>query len=383
MHTKNLLIALLALLAACKTQSQQPPPRIPITITGHIKGISAKTDTLFIVEAHQWEKPLHFTKVVNDSFTFNISARAGYLPVALASIGYYGRNRKIELIDFSNDTRSNDTMQFAMNSFVMEPPLVTISSDPVNEKYCIVRTKVENQAYYRTQMTDFGFLPSQTHDNDPKLLLYKSIIKEYPASYYLLHLIDGNKARYSNNQLEGLLGLFTDSLRQSLFGQSIQQYVARRKEMAPETPSLALLTDKGGQAPLFSPAAKLNVIVLWASWCAPCRREIPGFKQLYGQWKQQGLHIASVAIDDNTTAWKAAVRQEQMPWPQLFADSLQSLQLKKLYETEVLPTVVFTDADGKVLRVFVGYENNSMDTYSELVATLLGNGGQGDAAMGK
>jgi len=62
---------------------------------------------------------------------------------------------------------------------------------------------------------------------------------------------------------------------------------------------------------------KLTVIDFWASWCGPCRQEIPRLVQLYKAYKDKGLGIIGVSLDEERGAWEAAVSSMDMQWTQL------------------------------------------------------------------
>jgi thiol-disulfide isomerase/thioredoxin len=59
------------------------------------------------------------------------------------------------------------------------------------------------------------------------------------------------------------------------------------------------------------------VIDFWASWCAPCRAQIPGLKTLYAKYHQKGFDIVSVSGDREWNAWQRALQIENMPWTQV------------------------------------------------------------------
>jgi len=95
------------------------------------------------------------------------------------------------------------------------------------------------------------------------------------------------------------------------------------------------------------------VINFWGTWCAPCRREIPGLIKLYEEYRGRGVEIVSLAIERR--AGPAQVRQftqqAGMKWVQLMAneDIARNLRL-----TGSVPTTIFFDATGQEVARHVG-----------------------------
>lgn len=61
---------------------------------------------------------------------------------------------------------------------------------------------------------------------------------------------------------------------------------------------------------------QLTIVDFWASWCAPCMREVPNLVALYEQYGGKGLGIVGVSLDSNEQDWKAAIDQKGMTWTQ-------------------------------------------------------------------
>lgn len=102
----------------------------------------------------------------------------------------------------------------------------------------------------------------------------------------------------------------------------------------------------------FEPAdfkGKYLVIDFWASWCGPCRNVIPEIKELYSKYNQKGLEILSVSIDSKEKDWKAALKEEAMPWPGQILAPNAGKEVLNLYQFNAIPHIVLLDKDGKII----------------------------------
>jgi thiol-disulfide isomerase/thioredoxin len=91
---------------------------------------------------------------------------------------------------------------------------------------------------------------------------------------------------------------------------------------------------------------KYLLIDFWASWCAPCRKEIPNVKKNYEQYKNHGFEVVSISIDQNAAAWKKAVQQEQLKWPNFLSPAVANQ-----FKVRAVPTMYLIDANGVVLGI--------------------------------
>ncbi len=103
---------------------------------------------------------------------------------------------------------------------------------------------------------------------------------------------------------------------------------------------------------LESNKGKVVILDLWATWCPPCRKEIPGFINLYKKYKDKGLEIIGVAFDENG--------QEVVP-PFMKAMGinypvyLDGGDIAQKYNLQAYPTTIVYGKDGKVAGKHVGY----------------------------
>ena len=81
-----------------------------------------------------------------------------------------------------------------------------------------------------------------------------------------------------------------------------------------------VMTDLNGKQMKLSDWAgkgKYVFVDFWASWCAPCRKEMPNVVEAYKRYKDKGLEIIGVSFDDNKLKWSSAVEKLGMTWPQM------------------------------------------------------------------
>ena len=79
---------------------------------------------------------------------------------------------------------------------------------------------------------------------------------------------------------------------------------------------LALCDAEGAAIPLSSVAGKANWVLLdfWATWCAPCCREIPHLREAYAAYKAKGFEIYCVSLDNDEAKWRSFTSDNDMPW---------------------------------------------------------------------
>jgi len=129
-----------------------------------------------------------------------------------------------------------------------------------------------------------------------------------------------------------------------------------------QAPDFTLTDAQGKPVKLSDFKGKYVLLDFWASWCAPCRREMPFLKAAYEKYNAQNFTILSVSMDTETDKWRKALDDEKMPWTQLLDDSKQ--QTSTLYSVQFIPTNFLIDPAGKVI---------AFGLYGEEVSKQLGS----------
>ncbi len=92
-------------------------------------------------------------------------------------------------------------------------------------------------------------------------------------------------------------------------------------------------------------------IDVWATWCGPCKKEVPFLKKLHADYKDKNLKIVSISIDkpENKEKWKNMVKEEQLTGIQIIADNEWNSEFLRNYNITGIPRFILIGPDGKII----------------------------------
>lgn len=94
---------------------------------------------------------------------------------------------------------------------------------------------------------------------------------------------------------------------------------------------------------------KYTLVDFWASWCGPCRAEMPTVVKAYDLYHAKGFEVVGVSLDNNKEAWVKAIGQLKMPWPQMSDIKGWGCEGAALYNVKAIPANVLIDQQGKIV----------------------------------
>lgn len=94
---------------------------------------------------------------------------------------------------------------------------------------------------------------------------------------------------------------------------------------------------------------KYTLIDFWASWCGPCRAEMPNLVKAYAEYKSKGFGIVGVSLDRDLDAWQKGIKALDITWPQMSDLKFWNNEGAQLYAVRSIPYTVLVAQDGTIV----------------------------------
>ena len=181
--------------------------------------------------------------------------------------------------------------------------------------------------------------------------IYKPYIETYPESGfpYMLLIPQINNMQFdkTNPLLDYCNSICTDSKKNRW--KEVVCSLLGEKRLAQETSKKLVFAAVDINGKSYSERdikGKLFLIDFWASWCKPCKEEMPHLKQINNKYKSQGLTLVGISIDKTVEEWKTYLSSNPLPWLSLFGDGNT---ITKRYDFQYIPYNLLVDSEGNIL----------------------------------
>ncbi|MCW7538588.1 TlpA family protein disulfide reductase [Aquabacterium sp. A7-Y] len=133
-------------------------------------------------------------------------------------------------------------------------------------------------------------------------------------------------------------------------------------------PDFTLRSLQGQNLRLQEQRGRVVMINFWATWCGPCREEMPHLNRLYEKYRGSGFTVLAVNVDEDGRNAASMATKLGLKFPVLF-DSDKTVS--RLYDLKAMPSTLILDRDGRVRFLHRGYLSGYENTYDQQIRDLL------------
>jgi peroxiredoxin len=135
-----------------------------------------------------------------------------------------------------------------------------------------------------------------------------------------------------------------------------------------QAPDFVLKSATGTNLRLSEYRGNVVMINFWATWCGPCRQEMPLLNDLYSRYERVGFSLLGVNIDDDSGRAMQMAEELGVSFPVLFDERKE---VSRLYQVEAMPVTLLVDREGQVRHVHLGYKPGYEEKYLTEIRALL------------
>ena len=358
--------------------SEQPTNQY--TITGNLQGLADSTILVLDPVSHEAEKPLAEFMIIDGKFTVTDTIsepRAVHLKIKDKYEGSISLMLEPGQIQVEGSLRNATVKGSALTDKYHSLLSVRDALDEIysanQERFDPIQTAVQEARKNKDQKKVKELIESEEYQ--AMLKADKEFFNKVDETYDKLFM-DNKDSFWGPLMMISLTSYFTDDMKKtyealsqeakdSYYGKKVKDELYPAGKEGTKVPDFTV-TDNAGKSFTLAELCqdkKYILIDFWASWCNPCRKEIPNLKKLYKEYADKGFQIISISIDKKKADWEKALKEENLEWPNF----LDNGDVAIAYKVKMIPTMYLIDTNG----VMVG-ENLRGEALAEKLAELLG-----------
>jgi len=361
-------------LVSCTSSKEQNKS----VIQGTIKGLG--NNSIILLDAKY--QPLDTVQASNDNFVFehklDISdpkMQGLFIPQLLNK---KDRGRRVNKTYFFVDSKTINVTASIVNENLEN---IKVTGSPTTKEYrdlyANFPASIELEKYSKPYNDAFHLYSyvEKSEEHLKTLKYYGNIIDSLQAekgkniidaieynkeSIALSYIVYQNYETKSPAFIKDLINKFSPNIRDSHYMSLLEKQIELKEasSVGGMAPDFTAVDDTNKSVKLSDFKGSYVLIDFWASWCGPCRKEIPHLKTAYSTFKDKGFQIISVSIDEKKGAWKKALKVEQLPYVKLWDEKKETSQL---YQYQGIPYIVLVSPEGKILKINEGLRGDALE----------------------
>jgi len=370
MKMKNFsCMAIMGLMAmACTSQ----PVVDGYVLKGHIEGLPDGTHVQLVPVSHDSELPFADTTVVNGQFVFTGKMEEPRAFHLLVKDAYGSRNLMLENTQMEV-TGKLVAKKEADGGVSYNLSSLSVKGSPLSARYdSLLSARTYMDSLYALNARKFAAFDSlmqaaylakdqakiqalrQSEDGKARAAADKAFFGTVDSLYRQVVMTNKDSfwgplmmisfTTYLSEDMKPWYEAFSPAAQQSYYGQKVKEELYPSGKEGTVVPDFKVKDRTGKEVSLseLRQGKKYVLIDFWASWCNPCRKEIPNLKKLYAQYSGKGFEIVSISIDQKKADWEKALKEEGLTWPNF----LDETGVAALYKVKFVPTMYLITADG-------------------------------------
>ncbi len=276
------------------------------------------------------------------------------------------KNSGLEFKGEINDYPKLGIVEIAGSNFaasvILEPGNIELIQTATSNSLKGTKANEEFQSFMDEQENLRGQLQAmqERDSSDPELVKVIEGIKKSAYNY-----IEKNKTNsigelfllsttnfFEKEELKKLLDGMRPEFLSSKKGSLIKSYAMAKEVMIGDNfIDMSFNNPEGKEIALSDYVGKNEIVLIdfWASWCGPCRKEMPTVVEAYKKYKDKGFEIVGISLDDNRDSWAQSIKSMNMSWPQMSDLGGWKSAAAVTYNVTSIPLTLLVDKDGKVI----------------------------------
>lgn len=356
MYRSIICLGVVAMLASCDPSKKEGDFELKGNFT------NSKGETIYLEKLNGPQPVVVDSALIDDKGDFEFT---NYMP----KIGFYrvkanAQNFAMLVLDSADKVKLTGSLSDLGNSYKVEGSPETSLFIQYNEISKVRDLRLDSLNKSFQQVMEGSKMDSKKMDSLSKIFEgpYNAIVQS--SNRELVEKIKNNSSMYSSliavQALEpdkypeiyksldaGLMKKFPTDNNVKMFHGVVTSMQATG--IGQTAPDINLQTVDGKEMTLSSLRGKIVLVDFWASWCGPCRKEMPNVVKAYAKFKDKGFEIFGVSLDKEKDRWVEAIAKDGITWPQVSDLRQWESEVVKLYNIQGIPYTILLDKEGKII----------------------------------